>query len=125
MDLAHLIRLSKGLLDPSRSVAHVRGKFENFGDILVADAIAAMYPGPRLVDCGLSRKLRWLDSVVGAQRFYRYCCRGGGTMVFGPAWLSSLQFVCARTIPFFTMGTGVIDPEFVRDLYGPGSVDET
>ena len=125
VDFAHLTRLCRGFSDPSRSVAHVRGKFENFGDILVADAIAALFPSLHLIDCGLSRKLRWLDSLVGIQRFYRYSCLGGGTIVLAPDWLSTLQFVCSRTVPLFTMGTGVIDPEFLRTLYGPGSVDET
>ena len=125
MDIAHLTRLCRGFSDPSRSVAHVRGKFENFGDILVADAIAAMFPGLCLVDCGLSPRLRWLDSLVGIQRFYRYSCLGGGTLIHNSQMLATLQFICPRTIPLFTIGTGVIDPEFLRTLYGPGSVDET
>src|SRR5437870_1396001 len=110
MDPTHLARLCKAASNPARSVAHVRGKFENFGDILVAEAIAALFPGLRLVDCGLNRKTRWLDSLVGFRRFYRYCCLGGGTMILAPDWLPSLRFVCSRTIPLFTMGTGVIDP---------------
>jgi len=124
MDLAYLAKLCKGFSDPSRTVAHVRGKFENFGDILVADAIEALFPSLHLIDCGLSRKIRWLDSLVGLRRFYRYCCLGGGTVILAPDWLPSLRFVCSRTIPLFTFGTGVIDPEFVRALYGPGAVDE-
>jgi hypothetical protein len=124
MDPAHLVKLCRGFADPAGAVAHVRGKFENFGDILVADAIVAMFPSLRLIDCGLSRKVRWLDSLVGLRRFYRYGCLGGGTMILAPDWLPTLQFVCARTIPLFTFGTGVIDPEFVRALYGRGSVDE-
>jgi hypothetical protein len=123
MNLAHLAKLCKGVSAPSRSVAHVRTKFENFGDILVADAIEAMLPDLRLIDFGVSRRTLWLDSLVGIRRFYRYSCLGGGTTIFAPCWLASLEFVASRTIPLFTMGTGVIDPEFVRGLHGPGSVD--
>jgi len=125
IDPALLVKLCGGFADPSRSVAHVRGKFENFGDILVADAIAAMFPTLRLIDCGLSRKTRWLDSLVGIRCFYRYCCLGGGTTILAPDWLPTLQFVCSRTTPLFTMGTGVIDPEFVRGLYGPAAIADT
>jgi hypothetical protein len=123
MKLAHLAKLCKGFADPSRSVAHVRGKFENFGDILVADAIEAMFPGLCLVDCGLSRTIRWLDSLIGVRRLFRYSCLGGGTIILAPDWLRTLNFVCSRTTPLFTMGTGVIDPEFVRSLYGSAAVD--
>jgi glycosyltransferase involved in cell wall biosynthesis len=125
MDPAHLVKLCRGFSDPSRSVAHVRGKFENFGDNLVADAIEALFPGLRLIDCGLSRRVRWLDSLVGIGRFYRYSCLGGGTLINNSVLLPTLQFVCSRTIPLFTMGSGVIDPEFVRGLYGPGSIADT
>jgi hypothetical protein len=124
MDPAHLAKLCWAFADPARSVAHVRGKFENFGDIVVADAARALFGRLRLVDCGLSRKIRWLDSVVGLERFYRYCCVGGGTIMLAPDWLATLQFVCSRAIPLFTMGTGVIDPDFVRGIYGPGAIDD-
>ena len=122
MDFAHVAKLCGGFTNPSRSVGHIRGKFENFGDILVADAIEAMFPGLRLIDCGDGRKARWIDSLVGLRRFHQYSCLGGGTLVFGEHWLRSLQFVCSRTIPLFTMGTGVIDPVFVAGLYGDGAI---
>jgi hypothetical protein len=124
MDFAHLARLCRGFSDPAHSVAHIRGKFENFGDILVADAITALFPDLRFIDFGLGYRTRWLDALFGLRRFYRYCCIGGGTMVLAPAWLPGLQYVCSRTWPLFTMGTGVIDPEFVRGLYGPGAMDD-
>jgi hypothetical protein len=120
-----LTRVFKGLLEPSRTVAHVRGKFDNFGDILVSDAIAAMYSPLHLVDCGRSRKTSWLDSLVGLRRFFRYSCLGGGTLVLAPTWLPSVEFVTARTTPLFTMGTGVIDPEFVRGLLGDAVISES
>jgi len=128
MDLAHLIRLSNGLLEPSRSVAQIRCKFDNLGDILMAEAVAALFPSLRLIDCGLSRKTRWLDRLVGLRRFYRYSCLGGGTLILSPTyagWLPTLRFVSSRTIPLFTIGTGVADPGFVRTEDEHGAVDET
>ena len=107
--------------NPSHSIGHVRCEFDNFGDIMVCQALEELFGGLRLVTYSPDRspKMRVFRSLFGLRRLFRYCGLGGGTLIFTPrkgGWLSTLEEISAETEPLFVFGTGVMDPDFRRDL---------
>ena len=109
--------LLRAYRDPSRGIAIIRCKQDNFGDILVEDAIEAMLPEMAIQTLAKTSKTQALDKLVGLRRFYKYCALGGGTLIFAPrgiGWLENLEYLVQRTTPLFAFGTGVIDPEFLH-----------
>jgi hypothetical protein len=120
LKLDMVVRLVRALQNPSRSIAHIRGKQENLGDILVNDAIEAMLAGFTVQTCARTRKTEALDALVGLERVFKYCIVGGGTFLLAPrgiGWLEALEYVVERTTPLCTIGTGVWDPEFFREQH--------
>ncbi len=112
--------LLRWLRRPSKAMVHVRCNFDNLGDIMVARAIDDMFSEVALVSCFPTRKVQQFDSLVGIERVLRFVCLGGGTLIFTPhnvGWLSALQFFTNRATPLCTFGTGVVDPEFLQELY--------
>ena len=67
LDLAHWAKLCRAFTEPSRSVAHVPLKLENFGDILLAEAVKALFPNLRwsISDCprGSAGSIPWSASA--------------------------------------------------------------
>lgn len=113
-------KVLRSMRDPSRSVAHIRGKQDNLGDIMVKDAVEEMLGGLRVQTCARTRKVEVLDSLIGLRRVFKYCVLGGGTLIFAPrgiGWLESLEYLAARTTPLCVLGTGVIDPSFFREQH--------
>jgi hypothetical protein len=125
MNRERLSRILRGIRNPSRSVAHIQCPLENFGDILVGQAVEDLLGGLNLIRLMPSRGVRALDSAVGLRRLTRYCCLGGGTLIFSPrgrwGWLDALEYISARTQPLCVIGTGVLDPRFSRGTYLPTS----
>jgi hypothetical protein len=115
-----VIRLARAMQNPSRSVAHIRGKQENLGDILVNEAIEEMLSGLAVQTCARSRKTEVLDALIGLRRVFRYCIVGGGTFLLAPrgiGWLEALEYLAERTTPLCVIGTGVWDPAFFREQH--------
>lgn len=108
----------EGLRRPSRSVVEIRCDGENYGDIMVGEAIDELFRELNVLSFS-SAGLHRLDAALGIRRVSRYCCLGGGTLIFAghsQSWLRDLQFVIERTEPLFTFGTGVDDPAFRQHL---------
>jgi hypothetical protein len=63
--------------------------------------------------------LHWAQRVhrklVGSERFFRFLCVGGGTLLFREV-PSVVPDCVTHSIPLYTFGTGVRDPEFWRSL---------
>lgn len=120
MQLQTATALVRGFYRPSRAVLEIRCAGDNFGDIMVGQAIEAMFEELTVVSLS-STALRRLDSAVGMKRFSRYCSLGGGTLIFAShysSWLGDLQYAVERARPLFTFGTGVVDPAFLQHLQG-------
>jgi hypothetical protein len=108
------------MLNPSRSVAQLRGKQDNLGDILVNDAIEAMLTGLTVQTVSRTRKVEALDSLIGLRRIFKSCVLGGGTLILAPrglGWLEGLEYLVERTTPLCSFGTGVWDPEFLQQRH--------
>ena len=107
----------------ARSVGHVRCELQNYGDVMVYQAIKEMLGDLTLITySGNSWKMRLFDRVFGVSRLFKYCSLGGGTLIFAPrraGWLGTLEHLVKKTTPLFSFGTGVIDPEFIRHLKLP------
>ena len=120
MDRTQLAKLCRGFANPSRSVAHIRGKQDNLGDIMVKDAVEEMLAGLTVQTCARTRKVEILDSLIGIRRVFKYCALGGGTLIFAPrgiGWLETTEYLVERTTPLCVLGTGVIDPSFFLEQH--------
>ena len=119
MRLTTPLRVSRALLNPSRSIGHFPSRLANYGDIMVAEALHALFSEWTVVECSPNRLTRALDRTLGLRRVFRYSCLGGGTLILGDpqtGWLDGLRFIVRGTVPLFTFGSGVVDPEFVEHI---------
>ena len=110
----------KACLKPSRSIGLLRCDLRNFGDVMVFEAIREMLRDLTIVSyTGIGTKTRFLNSTVGLGRLFKYCGVGGGTLIFTPrnvGWLSTFEFLAKSSVPLFSFGTGVVDPDYIEQL---------
>jgi len=114
------MQLLRAMRDPSRSVAHIRCKQVNLGDVLMNDAVEALLTGLTVQTCSRTRKVETLDSLIGLRRVFGYCVLGGGTLILAPrgiGWLEDVEYMIERTSPLCTLGTGVLDPFFYQEQH--------
>ncbi len=98
----------------------VRCPLDNLGDDMVARAIDQMFEKVMIISLHADKRIRSLDSLLRIRHIFRYSCLGGGTLIFAnTGWLHDLEYFAERTIPLFTCGTGVIDPDFREHLHRP------
>jgi len=120
MEIQRVKKLIKGFFNPNKSVAQIRCALNNFGDIMTFKAIQEMLWELTIITFWSSgAKMQFFDSILGLDKLFKYSSLGGGTLIFAPrssGWLTDLEFIIARTIPLFTFGTGVIDPNFIDHL---------
>ncbi len=110
-----LRHIARALARPECAVAHVRCLMDNMGDRLLAETIARLLDRLVMVDYSPSRLLAAASLLAPGRRLFRFTCLGGGTLIFGDidrGWGSALQHALPRTEAAFSVGTGVIDPEF-------------
>jgi hypothetical protein len=125
MRLSKMRIILKGLKNPDVSIGQVPASFDNFGDILVSQAMKDLFAELTIVECSPNMPFRILDSLLGLNKVFKYSSLRGGTLIFADAstgWLEELEYVVNRTVPLFTFGTGVIDPSLILHLDEP-SID--
>lgn len=120
MKLALAAQITRAVTRPRHAVAHVRCIMDNMGDRLLAEAIELLLGRMTLVDYSTSRMITAASALVPRRQLFRFTCLGGGTLIFGDidrGWGAALQHALARTDLAFTVGTGVIDPQFRDELH--------
>lgn len=119
MKLKTIKSVLRCMRDPSSSLVQVRCSLQNYGDIMLNESIENIFKGSSIMTLSDGKNVRRFDSIVGLSRIFKYCFLGGGTLIFTDyrsGWLPSIEFFKTKTIPLFTFGTGVFDPEFTKHL---------
>ena len=119
MKLKKIQSVLRCMRDPSSSLVQVRCSLQNYGDIMLNESIENLFKDFSIMTLSDGKNVRRFDAMLGLSRIFKYSFLGGGTLIFtshGSGWLPAVEFFKSKTIPLFTFGTGVFDPEFTKHL---------
>src|SRR5438046_591889 len=83
MRLARALHASRALLHPSQSSGQFPARLGNYGDIMVSEAMHALFSELTVIECSQTLLARALDRTIGLHHVFRYSSLAGGTLILG------------------------------------------
>jgi len=95
----------------------------NLGDEVLCDVMRVLLPDFGIYPYRAIRRDLIIESLVPRRKLINCLCLGGGTIIGKPLYLPPVRELLTRSLPAFSLGTGVIHPEFWRH-YAPWFQDQ-
>jgi len=102
-------------LSKSKRIGYVGAQGNmNLGDEVLCDVMRILLSDFGIYPYRATRRDLIIESLVPHRKLVNCLCLGGGTIIGKPLYLPPVRELLKRNLPAFSLGTGVINPEFWR-----------